>query len=101
MMNSLEILKMTMPTIAILDGDIIAYRAAFWAESEGIEDIPDRIRKDLKNWTKTTDNGSQLKVTQNKKGESKKRGEKKRKGKENNMQGLVNGHIWEYFTKNG
>jgi DNA polymerase-1 len=39
------------PTEAILDGDIIAYRAAFWADSEGIEDLPSRINLDIKNWT--------------------------------------------------
>jgi DNA polymerase-1 len=39
------------PTEAILDGDIIAYRAAFWADSEGIEDLPGRIAQDIKNWT--------------------------------------------------
>ena len=42
---------MTKPTEAILDGDIIAYRAAFWADSEGIEDLPSRIAEDIKNWT--------------------------------------------------
>ena len=40
-----------MPTTAILDGDIIAYRAAFWADAEGIEDLPGRINQDIKNWT--------------------------------------------------
>lgn len=42
---------MMMPTTAILDGDIIAYRAAFWADAEGIEDLPGRINQDIKNWT--------------------------------------------------
>ena len=42
---------MKKPTKAILDGDIIAYRAAFWADSEGIDDLPSRIAKDLQQWT--------------------------------------------------
>lgn len=42
---------MDTPHKAILDGDIIAYRAAFWADSEGVEDLPDRIAADLKAWT--------------------------------------------------
>lgn len=36
---------------AILDGDIIAYRAAFWADVEGIDELPGRIKKDLEAWT--------------------------------------------------
>jgi len=39
------------PTEAILDGDIIAYRAAFWADSEGVDELPTRIAQDIKNWT--------------------------------------------------
>lgn len=39
------------PQIAILDGDILAYRAAFWADSEGIEDLEDRIYTDVQKWT--------------------------------------------------
>ncbi len=42
---------MDKPTTAILDGDIIAYRVAFWAESEGIEEIPYRLLTDFKQWT--------------------------------------------------
>jgi DNA polymerase-1 len=42
---------MNKPTEAILDGDIIAYRAAFWAESEGVDELPSRIEQDIKNWT--------------------------------------------------
>lgn len=42
---------MTKPTQAILDGDIIAYRAAFWADQEGVDNLPERIQEDLKNWT--------------------------------------------------
>ncbi len=41
----------TKPTKAILDGDIIAYRAAFWADQEGIDDLPFRIKKDFQKWT--------------------------------------------------
>lgn len=39
------------PTIAVIDGDILAYRAAFWADSEGPEWLEDRIRDDLIRWT--------------------------------------------------
>jgi 5'-3' exonuclease len=42
---------MNKPTEAILDGDIIAYRAAFWADQEGIDYLPERISKDIANWT--------------------------------------------------
>lgn len=41
----------TRPKTAILDGDIIAYRSAFWADNEGIDDLPARIKSDIKNWT--------------------------------------------------
>lgn len=36
---------------AILDGDILAYRAAFWADSEGSDWLESRIVDDLKRWT--------------------------------------------------
>ena len=39
------------PKIAILDGDIIAYRVAFWAETEGIDEIPYRVYQDIQEWT--------------------------------------------------
>jgi DNA polymerase-1 len=42
---------MKKPNEAILDGDILAYRAAFWADSEGIEDLPSRLERDIINWT--------------------------------------------------
>lgn len=42
---------MNRPKEAILDGDIIAYRAAFWADSEGIDGLEQRITKDVKDWT--------------------------------------------------
>lgn len=42
---------MNKPTEAILDGDIIAYRAAFWADQEGIDALPERINKDINDWT--------------------------------------------------
>ena len=42
---------MTKPTTAIIDGDIIAYRSAYWADGEGIDDLPARIKSDLKKWT--------------------------------------------------
>jgi DNA polymerase-1 len=40
-----------LPDTAILDGDILAYRIAFWAESEGIEDIEIRAKHDVSSWT--------------------------------------------------
>ena len=36
---------------AILDGDIIAYRAAFWADQEGAEWLDRRLIDDVKRWT--------------------------------------------------
>mgnify|MGYP003641490240 CR=1 FL=1 len=42
---------MMRPKTAILDGDIIAYRIAFWAETEGIDEIPYRLLTDFKRWT--------------------------------------------------
>jgi len=42
---------MKTPTTAILDGDIIVYRAAYWADAEGIDDLPQRIKRDVRNWT--------------------------------------------------
>jgi DNA polymerase-1 len=41
---------MKKPTTAILDGDILVYRAAFWADGDGIEDLPYRIKLDVTNW---------------------------------------------------
>lgn len=40
-----------MPCVAVLDGDIIAYRAAFWAETESVEDLEERITHDIAAWT--------------------------------------------------
>jgi 5'-3' exonuclease len=40
-----------MTNTAILDGDILAYRAAFWADSEGGEWLESRVLDDLKRWT--------------------------------------------------
>lgn len=36
---------------AILDGDIIAYRASFWADQEGHEWLDDRLVDDVRRWT--------------------------------------------------
>lgn len=40
-----------MTNLAILDGDIIAYRAAFWADAEGADYLEDRLSEDLVRWT--------------------------------------------------
>lgn len=39
------------PTTAILDGDILCYRAAFWADQEGIDSLEERITHDVQAWT--------------------------------------------------
>lgn len=39
------------PTKAILDGDILAYRAAFWADTEGVDYLRERLEEDLRRWT--------------------------------------------------
>jgi len=39
------------PKTAVLDGDIICYRAAFWADQDGIEGLPERITHDVQSWT--------------------------------------------------
>ncbi len=39
------------PKLAILDGDIIAYKAACWADTEGIDSLEDRLSSDVSNWT--------------------------------------------------
>ena len=43
--------QMKKPKLAILDGDILAYRAAFWADVEGIEDLESRFNQDVTAWT--------------------------------------------------
>ena len=42
---------MSNPSLAVLDGDIIAYRAACWADVEGVEDLDSRLRCDVSLWT--------------------------------------------------
>lgn len=42
---------MTEPKAAILDGDILAYRAAFFVETEGIEYLEERLNFDIASWT--------------------------------------------------
>lgn len=42
---------MNKPTTAILDGDILAYRAAFFVETEGIEYLEERLNYDVAAWT--------------------------------------------------
>lgn len=39
------------PSLAILDGDILCYRAAFWADQEGIDTLEERITHDVHAWT--------------------------------------------------
>ena len=39
------------PKTAILDGDIIAYRAAFWADQEGIDALEERLTHDVQAWS--------------------------------------------------
>jgi len=39
-----------LPDVAILDGDIIAYRAAFWADMEGQEWLEERLMDDIARW---------------------------------------------------
>ena len=42
---------MEQPKIAILDGDILAYRAAYSADTEGIDYLQDRLIHDINEWT--------------------------------------------------
>ncbi len=42
---------MKMPDIAILDGDLMAYKAACFADKEGPEELEMRLRFDVKLWT--------------------------------------------------
>ena len=39
------------PSQAILDGDILCYRAAFWADQEGVDSLEERITHDVNAWT--------------------------------------------------
>ena len=43
--------KKKIPTTAILDGDIIAYKAAFWADTEGVDGLDYRLPEDIEKWT--------------------------------------------------
>ena len=45
---------MKIPNKIMLDGDILIYRAAFWADSEGIDCLEDRLRDDIRKWTPPT-----------------------------------------------
>jgi 5'-3' exonuclease len=42
--------KMNKPNYAILDGDIIAYKAAAWADTEGIDELEGRLHSDVERW---------------------------------------------------
>mgnify|MGYP003639409301 CR=1 FL=1 len=49
-------MKMSIPTTAIIDADIIAYKAACYVDIEGYDEMEGRIKDDLKRWTpKETD----------------------------------------------
>jgi hypothetical protein len=39
------------PTLALLDADILVFKAAYWADQDGIEDIEDRLEADIESWT--------------------------------------------------
>ena len=39
------------PTKAVLDGDILAYRIAFRADTDGVDGIQDWVQDDLTKWT--------------------------------------------------
>ncbi len=42
---------MKKPKTAVIDGDILVYRASFWADVEGIDELPVRLKHDVKKWT--------------------------------------------------
>jgi hypothetical protein len=42
---------MNYPDKSYLDADIIMYRAAFWADENGIEDLEDKLARDISCWT--------------------------------------------------
>ena len=42
---------MERPDVAVLDGDILCYRVAFWADQEGVEYLEERLEHDVKAWT--------------------------------------------------
>jgi len=42
--------RMKVPKKAYLDGDILVYKAAFWADSENPDKIPDKVARDIKYW---------------------------------------------------
>lgn len=44
-------MTMNRPTTAILDGDILAYKAAFWADTEGVDYLRERLTEDVRLWT--------------------------------------------------
>jgi DNA polymerase-1 len=44
-------MKMTIPTTALLDADIIAYKAACFIDNEGVDELESRLDQDVINWT--------------------------------------------------
>tara|TARA_Y100000310_G_scaffold338747_2_gene429316 strand:- start:456 stop:1175 length:720 start_codon:yes stop_codon:yes gene_type:complete len=44
-------MKMDKPNLAVLDGDIIAYKASAWADIEGIDELENRLKEDVNRWT--------------------------------------------------
>lgn len=39
------------PTSVVLDGDLLVFRAAYWADKEGIDELEGRLQNDIKMWT--------------------------------------------------
>ncbi len=42
---------MKKPDLAVLDGDILVHRAAWWADGEGIDMLEPRLHQDIDNWS--------------------------------------------------
>jgi 5'-3' exonuclease len=47
-------MKTTKPNLAVLDGDIIAYKAAAWADIEGVDELEGRLNSDVERWVPET-----------------------------------------------
>ena len=42
---------MKKPNKCVLDGDILAFKAACWADIEGVDYLEDRLKEDIRLWT--------------------------------------------------